>query len=133
MEGISGHADKKGLIQWVEALKRKPRQIFIVHGEDEVCDSFARCLCEEYGERAMAPYSGACYDLADGVWIREGIKEYIKKERTPGRRQASAVFERLLAAGRRLNTVIAHNEGGANKDLAKLADQINALCDKWDR
>ncbi len=45
----------------------------------------------------MAPYSGACYDLADGVWIREGIKEYIKKEKekTPGRRQASAVFERL--------------------------------------
>ena len=26
-----------------------------------------------------------------------------------------------------------HNEGGANKDLAKFADQINALCDKWDR
>ena len=24
-------------------------------------------------------------------------------------------------------------EGGANKDLAKFADQINALCDKWDR
>ena len=29
--------------------------------------------------------------------------------------------------------VIEHNEGGANKDLAKFADQINALCDKWDR
>ena len=28
--------------------------------------------------------------------------------------------------------VIEHNEGGANKDLAKFADQINALCDKWD-
>ena len=27
--------------------------------------------------------------------------------------------------------VIEHNEGGANKDLAKFADQINALCDKW--
>ena len=23
-------------------------------------------------------------------------------------------------------------EGGANKDLAKFADQINALCDKWE-
>ena len=29
--------------------------------------------------------------------------------------------------------VILHNEGGANKDLARFADQINALCDKWDR
>ena len=32
-----------------------------------------------------------------------------------------------------LMTVIQHNEGGANKDLANFADQINALCDKWDR
>ena len=32
-----------------------------------------------------------------------------------------------------LQTVVAHNEGGANKDLAKFADQIIALCEKWDR
>jgi metallo-beta-lactamase family protein len=38
-----------------------------------------------------------------------------------------------MAAGRRLLTVISHNEGGANKDLAKFTDQINSLCDKWDR
>ena len=43
------------------------------------------------------------------------------------------MFERLVAAGRRLMTVIRHNEGGANKDLAKFADQINSICDKWDR
>ena len=30
-------------------------------------------------------------------------------------------------------SVIHKNEGGANKDLAKFADQINALCDKWER
>ena len=37
------------------------------------------------------------------------------------------------AAGQRLLAVIAHNRGGANKDLSKFADQINSLCDKWDR
>ena len=81
----------------------------------------------------MAPYSGACYDLIKGEWISEGVKQYVKKEGTTAKRHTSAVFERLLAAGRRLLTVIHHNEGGANKDLAKLADQINALCEKWDR
>ena len=45
----------------------------------------------------------------------------------------SDVFQRLLAAGQRLMSVIHKNEGGANKDLAKFADQINALCDKWER
>ena len=29
--------------------------------------------------------------------------------------------------------VIHKNEGCANKDLARFADQINALCDKYDR
>jgi len=29
--------------------------------------------------------------------------------------------------------VIRKNEGGANKDLGRFADQINSLCDKWDR
>ncbi|MCQ4987183.1 hypothetical protein NE611_16715 [Anaerostipes caccae] len=29
--------------------------------------------------------------------------------------------------------VIRKSEGGANKDLARFADQINALCDKWER
>ena len=48
-------------------------------------------------------------------------------------KKASGVYERLLAAGERLLTVIRHNEGGANKDLAKFADQIQSLCDKWDR
>lgn len=133
LDGISGHADKRGLIEWVEALKEKPKQIFVVHGEDLVCESFARCLTEEYEEKATAPYSGACYDLKKGEWISEGVRQYVKKEGVAEKRHPSAVFERLLAAGRRLLTVIRHNEGGANKDLAKLADQINALCDKWDR
>ena len=48
-------------------------------------------------------------------------------------RKASGVYARLLAAGQRLMTVIRHNECGANKDLAKFADQINSMCDKWDR
>ena len=48
-------------------------------------------------------------------------------------RKHSSVFDRLLAAGRRLLSVIEKNREGANKDLAKFADQITALCDKWDR
>ena len=55
---------------------------------------------------------------------------YIQKKK-PGR--VSDVFARLLAAGQRLISVIHKNEGCANKDIAKFADQVNSLCDKWDR
>ena len=49
------------------------------------------------------------------------------------KKKAVSVYERLLAAGQRLLSVIRHNEGGTNKDLARFADQINNLCEKWDR
>lgn len=131
LEGISGHADKQGLINWINAFENKPEKVFIVHGESEVCDSFAECLKTEYGFDTAAPFSGAEYDLATGECIKEGTP--VKKEKKAGIRKVSDVFERLKAAGKRLLVVIAHNEGGTNKDMAKFADQINALCDKWDR
>lgn len=130
LEGVSGHADKNGLIKWVSAIEKKPELVFVVHGEDEVCENFASSLRAELGLNVAAPYTGAVYDLSTGQCIREGVKH--KKVVIPVR-EASGVFARLMAAGKRLITVIKHNEGGANKDLAKFADQINALCDKWDR
>ena len=47
--------------------------------------------------------------------------------------RVSTAFQRLVDAGKRLMTVIQHNEGGSNKDLARFASQIQSLCDKWDR
>lgn len=132
LDGISGHADKNGLLNWAKAFSPKPRMIFVVHGEDEVCDIFAQCLNEEHDIPAFAPFSGAIYDLASEVWIKEGQKIPVSTEK-PASKRKSDVFSRLIEAGKRLMQVIYHNEGGANKDLAKFASQINSLCDKWDR
>lgn len=131
LEGVSGHADKAGLIKWITSFDNRLKQVFVVHGEDEVSTGFAKCLCDEYGLNAVAPYSRAEFDMISGRFVKEG--ERIPKAKKPVQRKANDVFERLLAAGRRLLTVIKHNEGGANKDLAKFADQINSMCDKWDR
>ena len=131
LEGVSGHADKAGLIKWITSFDNRLKQVFVVHGEDEVSTGFAKCLCDEYGLNAVAPYSGAEFDMISGRFVKEG--ERIPKAKKPVQRKANDVFERLLAAGRRLLTVIKHNEGGANKDLAKFADQITSMCDKWDR
>lgn len=132
LNGISGHADREGLIRWINAFEEKPKKVFIVHGEDQVCDIFADNLKENYGFDTAAPYSGAIFDLAANAWVKEGLRIPIEKKQKEASR-ANDVFSRLLAAGQRLLAVIRHNEGGANKDLAKFADQINSLCDKWDR
>ena len=43
----------------------------------------------------------------------------------------NSVYARLEAAGQRLLAIIRNGKGMANKDMGKFADQINALCDKW--
>lgn len=134
LPGVSGHADNQGLLRWAAAFKEKPQKVFVTHGEDKVTEIFAERLKEELGYDASAPFSGTVFNLAAGVV--EASPEPVKVMRTAekaGARRANTVFERLLAAGQRLLTVIRHNEGGANKDLAKFTNQINSLCDKWDR
>ncbi len=133
IEGISGHADRDGLIEWVSAFRKKPAKVFLVHGDDQVCSIFAENLRSNYHFDAEAPFSGSEFDLAAGVWLTVAQGVPTEKEKKPAVRKMEGVYGRLLAAGERLLAVIRHNEGGANKDLAKFADQIQALCDKWDR
>ena len=127
--GMSGHADKAGLLRWITGFTKKPDKVFIVHGEDSVCKLFTECLKIEHGLNAYAPYSGTRYDLIADEFIYEAEPVATKKKA----HGISDVFARLLAAGQRLIAVIHKNEGSANKDLARFADQINALCDKYDR
>lgn len=131
LPGISGHADRDHLTAWVSAMKELPKRIFVVHGEDSVTDEFAAHLTEVTGAEATAPYSGDVYDLAANTCVEFGSRKRVEKKAKA--QKAKTVFDRLLAAGQRLLAVIQKNKEGTNKDLAKFADQINVLCDKWER
>ena len=131
LPGISGHADQSHLLKWASAFKKKPEKIFVVHGDDSICEVFTEHLKKRLGVDAYAPYSGDAFDLMTLKMLKQGNRELAKKKKDS--RVSSNVFARLLAAGNRLLSVIRKNEGVANKDLAKFADQINAISDKWDR
>lgn len=132
LAGVSGHADCDGLMKWIGAFEKKPKRVFVVHGEDTVTDVFAARIKDELGIDAVAPYTGAEYDLLTNECLQapEPVRVTPKKAM---QRKAATVFERLLNAGRRLMLVIRHNEGGTNKDLTRFTNEINNLCDKWDR
>lgn len=131
LSGMSGHADKNGLIRWISEFNPKPEKVFVVHGDKNICEVFRDSL-EELGFQAVAPYSGDVYDLGTGECIKKG--EVIEiQSKTNKNKVSTSVYSRLVSAGNRLMTVIKRNEAGANKDLAKFTDQINGLCDKWDR
>ena len=132
LPGISGHADMDHLTKWIREFDEKPSKVFVVHGDDQVTEFFAKHVRKEVGLDAVAPYSGDSYDLITGECISQGSRQLVEKKKHQAK-AANTVFDRLFAAGQRLLTVIRHCEGMANKDLARFADQINALCDKWDR
>ncbi len=132
--GVSGHADINGLMTWIKNFETKPKHVFVCHGDDGVCDSFAAKVHNELGLETFAPYPYAKVDLVTNTILSEGNRKKIEKKTTPNANiSPNSPFGRLVLAGQRLQQVIRHNEGGTNKDLAKLADQIIALCEKWDR
>ena len=63
MPGYSGHADQKGLINWLSGVKEVRQQVFVVHGEPEAADEFAALLNSKFGFRAVAPRMNEVFEL----------------------------------------------------------------------
>ena len=131
LAGKSGHADVNGLNKWVDSFDPKPAHVFVVHGDHDSCEAFTASL-NARGYSASAPYSGSVYDLANTSCIEKAEPIAIVKKDHAARR-ADEIFNRLMACGKRLISVIEANKGGPNKDLARFASQIESLCDKWDK
>jgi metallo-beta-lactamase family protein len=84
----------------------------------------------------MAPYSGTVYDLTTDEILLETEGIPIKKDEEEARpaaaKQKSTPYVRLEKTGERLMALIHASRGLSNKDLAKFASQLAALCDKWE-
>jgi metallo-beta-lactamase family protein len=66
IRGFSAHADRDGLLDWIEKIKEKPMKIFVVHGEEDATLNFAQLIKEKTGIDAIAPDIGDSYTLTAG-------------------------------------------------------------------
>ena len=129
LHGTSGHADRDGLVNWLQGFKVKPKQIYVNHGDDDACIAFQKLLTE-MGYQADAPYSGTEYDLITGKMTIFTDSVSIKKAPKMDSR-AKQVYGELLAAAEALLALVRGRKGRTNKDNAKLTSQIRSLIDKW--
>lgn len=129
--GLSSHADRDSLLKWINAYSPKPRHVFVVHGESEVTEAYAQTL-RELGFNAHSPNYEEVYDLLADNMLAEGIVRERKVEKSTSKKSSQA-FLRLEEMGRRLVRLIASSRGRPNKDLAKLADQLKVIMDKWEK
>jgi metallo-beta-lactamase family protein len=55
INGFSAHSDRDGLLRWLSALEKPPRQVFVVHGEEDASKSFAEFVNGKTGWQVSVP------------------------------------------------------------------------------
>jgi metallo-beta-lactamase family protein len=63
LEGFSAHADRNELMRWADCQKKKPRRVFITHGEPEIAAGFASFLAGKKGWSVSVPVQGQAFSL----------------------------------------------------------------------
>jgi metallo-beta-lactamase family protein len=63
LDELSGHADQRELLQWIEPLARTLRKVFLVHGEPQQSETLARLLHATHGLEVAVPAPGQSFEL----------------------------------------------------------------------
>lgn len=71
IDGFSGHADQRGLLDWLSGFEKRPGKVFLIHGEEEVIKEFSPFVRERFNIETMIPGKDECYELStDGKVTR---------------------------------------------------------------
>lgn len=65
IEGFSGHSDQNGLLEYINNMKSKPKNIFLVHGEPESQIALKERIEEEFNIDVVIPRFGEVFDASE--------------------------------------------------------------------
>jgi len=105
IQGFSGHADQRGLLDWVAGFKSKPAKIFLTHGEEEATSELSRLIGEKFNIPTEVPKMGQTIELSPN-------------------RQMNVVHERTFACSRAIQS----NIENLKKDFDDLIEKIQNAC-----
>lgn len=133
LKGTSGHADQQGLISWLQKFERKPRIVYLNHGNEESIAVLASEL-KERGYAVEAPYSGTEYDLVKGIMTAYTEKKRVTAaDAAKARSRKNSIHRELVSQAEALLALAKRCESRPNKENAKFAAQIRSLMEKWER
>ena len=64
IEAFSGHADQSGLLHFVESFHKRPRQIYLVHGEEEAQRELMSQIDKKFDIPVEIPQRGDVYEVS---------------------------------------------------------------------
>ena len=127
--GLSSHADRDHLLDWIGRFAPTPEHVFVVHGDSEVTELFANTL-NERNIPAHAPLYEEVYDLLTNTVAEKG-KVLARKSKSGGASAPSPAFVRLQDTLKALDALVSASRGRPNKELAELANQLNRIMEKF--
>jgi metallo-beta-lactamase family protein len=63
IQGLSAHGDQTDLVNWLANLSPKPKEVFLVHGENQAADELRIKIHEKYGVAVRIPLLGQSIEL----------------------------------------------------------------------
>ncbi|MCA9177629.1 MAG: TIGR00730 family Rossman fold protein [Planctomycetales bacterium] len=63
--GLSGHADRAGLLEWVGSFETPPRKIFLTHGDEESALALADAIRDQFHFPVEIPHYGDVVEIHD--------------------------------------------------------------------
>ena len=125
LHGTSGHADQQGLLNWVRGFTACPGTVFVNHGDEAACETFAQLLRDTFpGTEVIAPFSGMEYDLAAGEISYAAEGKRIEKQKQV---KLNPLYESLKAVARKLLDLIDQMSGRSNHELKTIAREISSI------
>ncbi len=129
IEGYSGHADQKQLLNFVKAFQKKPKHIFLVHGEEESEIELKQKILEEIEEIDVTiPEYGEEYELNDRLHVSNRMKN-----RNPNRFLRLEVIDRVNTLKEELEDMELIlkedylNEDAKEEDIEKIRERLKEL------
>lgn len=61
ISGLSGHADKEGLLGWIGKFKKRPSKIYLTHGEEEAINELSASINARFGIETVIPSIGETF------------------------------------------------------------------------
>ena len=124
LEGFSGHADLKGLLDWIGGFKAEPKRIFLVHGELQSKMDFAKEIEKQCGYHPVVITENSEFELETGELLsREDVIMDAMDEES-----VNELKEKISDIKLELDSVLASTQGAIeNKISAEKLQQINNI------
>lgn len=132
LEGFSAHADQKTLLNFIDNFKRKPKKVFLVHGEEGPANILSNIIEERFDIDVIIPNLGDSFTiLKHDIELKKGIKIEPAMLKEDIENEFTKVYNQFEALTKKTDQIYENKKMTKDYDLLKnkLIELQNNLMD----